>query len=214
MKGITTLSDLTARSFMGNATDALLLKYSLETGSENKPCSTIAPECPYSEQELLQATVDLGITEDNKALKNRFKRQTTHWDQDAHNYANYKRPYRDHYNGYYAEQDVVRQYQTRQRRPPLSPLRRQSSGFGGMPPIFRPRDAASREVCRTCDMRGNVCSVYGIGTFIGCTGVLLIGGVPAQVACNMITTPGSLGCGLNTMHCFMESCGLVRMTLP
>ena len=32
MKGITTLSDLTSKSFVGNVTDARLLKYSLETG--------------------------------------------------------------------------------------------------------------------------------------------------------------------------------------
>ena len=56
--------------------------------------------------------------------------------------------------------------------------------------------------------------IYCLGSFIGCTGILLIGGAPAQVACNMVTTPGSIGCGINTLNCFMESCGLIRMTLP
>ena len=134
----------------------------ISSGLENRPCSIIAPECPYSERGLLQATMDLGITEDNKALRKRFKRQAQTWGQDPYIYENYQRPYRDHYNGFYAEQNLVRQSQNRRRQPHASPLRRQSSGFG-MPPIFRPRGSEAREVCRTCDMRGNVCSVYGIG---------------------------------------------------
>ena len=135
---------------------------------DHRPCSLIAPDCPYSEDELLSATIDLGITEDNTAIRRRFKRQ-----------AAYDRNYpvqSDHYSGFYRQQDQSQRYVDlqRRRRQHFSPHRRQSSGFGGMPPIFRPRDAMSREVCRTCDVRGNVCSVYGIGQFIQFKTCLLI----------------------------------------
>jgi len=207
MKGITTLAQITSGTFIGNTTDALLLRYSLETGSQGKSCDLVAPQCPYSEDELLQATEDLGITKDNDEVKKRWKRQVRDYD---YNYYNQRQVgYRD---SPYAPQYPQRQ-RIRQRPRPQNPHRRQSV-LGRMPPIFRPRDAGAREVCRTCDVRGNVCSVYGIGSFIGCTGILLIGGVPAQVACNVVTTPGSIGCGFNTLHCFMESCGLVRVQLP
>ena len=39
-------------------------------------------------------------------------------------------------------------------------------------------------------------------------------GPPAQVVCNVVTTPGSVGCGLNSLHCYMESCGFIRLPLP
>ena len=47
--------------------------------------------------------------------------------------------------------------------------------------------------------------------------MFLVGGVPAQFACNMATAPGSLGCTYNTFHCYMEGCGLInlpRLNLP
>jgi len=199
MRGISTLADLAAGSFLANTTaDAFLLQHSLETGRAGKPCSLAAPQCPYSERELVAATEDLGITRDpgldnEVAPRSRWRRQT--------------RPRRQH-------SLQVRRRRVRGRPRPLPSHNRRQSVLGRMPPIFRPRGSEAREVCRTCDVRGNVCSVYGIGSFIGCTGVLLIGGVPAQVACNVVTTPGSIGCGMNTLHCFMESCGLVRMQLP
>ena len=125
-------------------------------GSRGKSCDLVAPQCPYSEGELLQATEDLGITKDNDEVKKRWKRQVRDYD---YNYYNQRQVgYRD---SPYAPQYPQRQ-RIRQRPRPQNPHRRQSV-LGRMPPIFRPRDAGAREVCRTCDVRGNVCSVYGIG---------------------------------------------------
>jgi len=231
MRGISTLADLTAGTFLGNlTTDAFLLQYSIEAGQTGRPCSLVAPQCPYSERELLAATEELGITRDHgdnhvSEIRSRWRRQTRGQDSpyDYSNYYNEQDNYYKDQNHYYNEHHEDGHYQREPQRhsrpgqslrqPRPSPNRRQSV-LGSMPPIFRPRDAMSREVCRGCDMRGNVCSVYGIGSFIGCTGILLIGGAPAQVACNMVTTPGSIGCGINTLSCFMESCGLIRMSLP
>jgi len=232
MRGISTLADLTAGTFLGNlTTDAFLLQYSIEAGQTGRPCSLVAPQCPYSERELLTATEELGITRDQgdnhvTEIRRRWRRQTR-GQESYYDYSNYYEQdnyYNDQNKHYsYSQQRDGGSYQRAPgthprpgqslRRPRPSPNRRQGV-LGSMPPIFRPRDAMAREVCRGCDMRGNVCSVYGIGSFIGCTGILLIGGAPAQVACNMVTTPGSIGCGINTLSCFMESCGLIRMTLP
>lgn len=121
-------------------------------GTMGKPCSEIAPKCPYSEQELLKAIEDLGISKDNREIKKRWKRQTQHWRN------NYNYP-----NNYDTERYKFRPIS----RPGINPNRRQSV-LDQMPPIFRPRGAESREVCRTCDVRGNVCSVYGIGKFKFC----------------------------------------------
>ena len=65
---------------------------------------------------------------------------------------------------------VKRQDRGVHRRPHWNPNRRQSV-LSRMPPIFRPRGAEAREVCRTCDVRGNVCSVYSIGQYFIASGI-------------------------------------------
>ena len=52
---------------------------------------------------------------------------------------------------------------------------------------------------------------YISGTYAGCTGVWLVAGFPGQVACNVATAPGSIGCGMNTLNCYMRGCGLIRI---
>ena len=126
-------------------------------GRAGKPCSLAAPQCPYSERELVAATEDLGITRDpgldsEDAPRSRWRRQT--------------RPRRQH--GL-----QVRRRRVRGRPRPLPSHNRRQSVLGRMPPIFRPRGSEAREVCRTCDVRGNVCSVYGIGVYCApCTKLL------------------------------------------
>ena len=134
----------------------------------DRSCDDVAPECPYNEKELLQATEDLGITKDQSTIRNRWKRQTEDWRRqyNSYDYSYESDPY--YYNLYENKhQNYVRKGNVHHRAPtkphPLNNNRRQSGVLGGMPPIFRPRDAGAREVCRTCDVRGNVCSVYGIG---------------------------------------------------
>ena len=134
-----------------------------------------------------------------------------------------RQTYRRRYQGY----DRYR------RRQPYSPYRRQGFSFpslmSNMPPVFRPDRAGRRQVCRSCDQRSTVCTVYSVGgylipctlylitlptlagTFAGCTGVSLVAGPPGQLACNVATAPGSIGCGMNTLHCYMSGCGLINL---
>lgn len=182
MRGITAISAFSQLTPVGNTTDAQLLSQSIAAGETGLSCTSLAPRCPYSERELIRAMTDLGIVDEvSEKHVSRVKRQ---------------------YGG---------EYRREYRRPQRNPHRRQQSVLSRMPPIFRPKGAEVREVCRTCDVRGNVCSVYSIGTFVGCTGALLMAGPPAQVVCNVVTTPGSIGCGMNSLHCFMESCGFIRL---
>ena len=156
LKGIRAISDFSQWTPLGNTTDAQLLSESVTAGGEmilfsfikeismflfpgvtGLSCSSLAPRCPYTERELIRATVDLGIiAEEPDQHLSRVKRQ---------------------YGGYY-------------RRPQRIPNRRQSV-LSRMPPIFRPKGAEAREVCRTCDVRGNVCSVYSIGQYFNATGI-------------------------------------------
>ena len=132
----------------------------------------MAPQCPYSERELVAATEELGITrdyDDNHVaeVRRRWRRQTR-GQESYYDYSNYYTDQNNLYNEYYEGGHYQRVPQARPspsqsiRRPRPSPNRRQGV-LGSMPPIFRPRGAAAREVCRGCDVRGNVCSVYGIG---------------------------------------------------
>jgi len=154
------------------------------TLAPSAPCSSLAPSCPYSDHELLEELVTLGLT---PAAPSRPRRQASPA----------------------APPPARRRLRVHRRRQLRRPLRRQG---GGMPPIFTPAGAAGRQVCRTCDRRRTVCTVYSVGTYAGCTGAWLMAGIPGQLACNVATAPGSLGCAMNTFHCYMESCGLV--TLP
>lgn len=133
----------------------------------------MAPQCPYSELELVSATEELGITRDQgdnhvSEIRRRWKRQTNYYDYSK--YYNEQDDYYNDKNNYYNDADGFYQRAPERNARPAESIRqprpaaiRRQSVLGSMPPIFRPRDAMSREVCRGCDVRGNVCSVYGIG---------------------------------------------------
>jgi len=162
---------------------AYQLAMALKTGEGDGDCSRLSPGCLQSESDLLQAVEDMGILE-----KTRFRRST----EDI-------------------SSRTKRAFPARSVRvnPLLPPNRRQSSQR--FPPIMRPEGAQFRGVCRQCDSRSTVCTVYSIGSYAGCTGVWLVAGFPGQIACNVATMPGSIGCGMNTLHCYMEGCGLIRL---
>jgi len=162
----------------------------LQNGRAGRPCTAAAPLCPHSERDLLLAAADLGLGPARP--RTRVRRQV----------ARLRRPSR-HF--------------ARVRLPRRRPAHRRQGLLPRLPPVFRPDEMSGRAVCRQCDTRSTVCTVYSIGTYAGCTGVFLVGGVPAQFACNMATAPGSLGCTYNTFHCYMEGCGLInlpRLNLP
>lgn len=161
------------------------LAVALKTGETGGDCTAVAPSCPLASADLLEAVSDMGLASPD----HRTKRDTSYADTSR------------------------RTRRVNPRRPGVgAPLtRRQSNFFSNMPPVFRPEAATSRRVCQTCDSRRTVCTVYSIGTYAGCTGVWLVAGFPGQVACNVATAPGSFGCGMNTLNCYMQGCGLVQL---
>jgi len=169
----------------GNRTETALLNKAIQAGELGRSCKSIAPSCPHTEMELMTALKEMGLLEGSRS---RVKRQI----------------YRRHYSPY-------RRFPYSRNTLPYLPLRRQGLSFSSMPPIFRPDTAGRRNVCRACDQRSTVCTVYSIGTYAGCTGVWLVAGVPGQFACNVATAPGSIGCGMNTLHCYMSGCGLINL---
>lgn len=197
MRGISVLS-----SYRGNLTVSSMVGKAIRTGETGLSCSSVAPDCDHTDRELLLALQDLGLGDTDR--QSRVRRQTyTRGDQ----YSPHS-PYRR------------RQPWTVWSRPQASysPFRRQglvlpslSNMMSNMPPIFRPDFAGRRAVCRSCDQRSTVCTVYSVGTYAGCTGVWLVAGVPGQLACNVATAPGSIGCGMNTLHCYMSGCGLINL---
>jgi len=172
------------------------------TLAASTPCSILAPLCPHTSKVLLEELSSLGLVTPSTSPRHRraadFRsrthvRNTAVLEQRRQNTA-----------------ALGQRRQFRVRRPSRRPsLRRQGEG---MPPIFTPDEAAFRGVCQNCDRRKTVCTVYSLGTFAGCHGALMLAGVPGQIACNVVTAPGSIGCMMNTVHCYMSSCGLV--TLP
>jgi len=161
------------------------LAVALKTGETGGDCSSVAPSCPLASSDLLEAVTDMGLASPDNRTKRDISNRTK---RDTSNRINPRRP---------------------GLRAPLT--RRQSNFFSNMPPVFRPEAATSRRVCQTCDSRRTVCTVYSIGTYAGCTGVWLVAGFPGQVACNVATAPGSFGCGMNTLNCYMQGCGLVQL---
>jgi len=178
MKGISALS-----RYEGNSSATAMLELAISTGSEGRPCSSVAPHCPHSTTSLVQAMQDLGLTHKGEHVRGRRQTQRGKYQQNIQPWAQGQNTY--------------------------SPVRRQGAS---LPPVFRPDNAGRLQVCKDCDMRGTVCTVYSIGTFLGCNGIGLAAGPPGVLACNMATTPGSFGCGINTLHCYMSGCGLI--TLP
>eukprot|EP00090_Calanus_glacialis_P006386 TRINITY_DN14982_c0_g1_i1.p1 TRINITY_DN14982_c0_g1~~TRINITY_DN14982_c0_g1_i1.p1 ORF type:complete len:237 (-),score=54.82 TRINITY_DN14982_c0_g1_i1:127-816(-) len=187
MQGISTLSD-----YKGNHPLAPGLKEAIRAGAGGSSCSSVAPNCLHSENELLFAVEDLGLKD--TAQRARVKRQVLR-----------RRP---------QDLNPERQQPKRRRRPlaespyGYNPNRRQGLNI---PPIFRPENAGQLQVCKSCDQRGMVCTVYGIGTFIGCNGIALAAGPGGPAACNAATTPGSIGCGINTLYCYSNGCGLISL---
>jgi len=177
------------------------------------PCSSLARQCPHTDKELVQelSSFPSAFTSSHSSsnqLHSRPKRGAKIHKFYAHEAYNY--------NGQETHpREVVPQ--PRKRRRLRVPRRRQlrrppkRQGGGGMPPIFTPEGSSARSVCRTCDRRKTVCTVYSIGSWAGCTGAWLMAGVPGQIVCNVATAPGSFGCTMNTLHCYMESCGLVSL---
>jgi len=190
MRGISDLS-----GYKGNRTVALMLEQAIKTGDTGGSCKSIAPACEHSAKELLQALGDMGLTDRHK---HRVKRQA------------YERSYQQ-YSPYTQYSPYRRVQPWSQAQTSYSPFRRQGLSLSNMPPIFRPDLAGRRRVCRTCDQRSTVCTVYSVGTYAGCTGVWLVAGIPGQLACNVATAPGSIGCGMNTLHCYMSGCGLINL---
>jgi len=167
------------------------------------PCSSLAPGCPHTDMELVQELASFPSTSTNLPL-NRPKREVPIQKFYAHE------AYSQDAREVLPQPRKRRRLRVPRRRQLRRPSKRQ--GGGGMPPIFTPEGASARSVCRTCDRRKTVCTVYSIGSWAGCTGAWLMAGVPGQIVCNVATAPGSFGCTMNTLHCFMENCGLV--TLP
>merc|ERR1712117_41893 len=155
-------------------------------------CTSVAPPCQHSEKELLAALADMGLAGRNLAGRRRVRRNV---------YSQYRRVQPWHRPGPYRRQGLGLGLG----------LGRQGLGLASMPPILRPELAGRRRVCRSCDQRSTVCTVYSVGTYAGCTGVWLVAGLPGQIACNVATAPGSIGCGMNTLHCYMSGCGLINL---
>ena len=52
-------------------------------------------------------------------------------------------------------------------------------------------------------------TIHVSGSFKICTLSILINPV-APIVCNLVATPGRIGCLINTLICFKEGCGAVR----
>ena len=55
----------------------------------------------------------------------------------------------------------------------------------------------------------SLCSVTG--TTAGCWTVYFYSGYVAQLACNVVTTPGSLACTANAIYCYAQNCGFLNL---
>lgn len=180
--------------YLANQTDskhAKGLARALGAGSTGGDCSQLSSRCTLTTDELIEAIEEMEINPASNHAK-RMRRDLTHQ----------------------RLQQSVGQLQRGQqstRRNGFSFLnkKRRQSFMSNMPPFVRPVQARGKPVCRTCDSRRTVCSVYSIGTYVGCGGVWLVSGIPGQIACNVMTTPGSIGCSINTLNCYMHGCGLV-----
>lgn len=243
MRGIRTLA-VTRRNY-----SAFQLAMALKAGDSGRSCGKVAPTCELTEEELLDAVIDmvpdLDVQQGAHAHNRRFRREAEYQQYADKNqyyapenqyYApeqQYYSPEQQHYTPALQPERPYNPYIRRDPRPPLrrqsslqsrltSMLRRQSGGVASslttmlrhMPPIMRPENAASRGVCRTCDTRRTICTVYSLGSYAGCTGVWLMAGVAGQLACQVVTAPGSMGCAYNTYQCFQSGCGLISVNVP
>jgi len=160
------------------------IQLAMDLGSGGGDCNDLAPACVHDEEELLDTAKEI-LWEDIQDQEVREKRSTNRGRERSRRIFNRRR---------------------------LRDRQSQSGGFlSRMPPIFTPDAAAFRQVCRACDRRRTACTVFSVGTFAGCNGMLLVAGPGGQLACNMVTAPGSIGCGINSLHCFMSDCGLIHI---
>lgn len=265
MRGIRTLA-VTRRNY-----SAFQLAMALKAGDSGRSCGKVAPNCELTEEDLLDAVIDmvpdLEVQQGSHAANRRFRREAdqiyyapqNHYAPEQQYYTPEQQQYTPEQQYYAPEQQQYtpeQQYYAPQQQPytpalqperpynpyirqskhPHPPLRRQSSlqsrltsmlrrQSGGlsnslssmlrhMPPIMRPDGAGARSVCKTCDTRRTICTVYSLGSYAGCTGVWLMAGVPGQLACQVVTAPGSMGCAYNTYQCFQSGCGLINVNVP
>jgi len=226
---------LALAEYQGDHPLAPALAAAVNTGLAGSPCTTIAPDCHHTDIHLLTDLQDL-LNKDNTDLQDFMGRDNTDMQdfmgrdntdlQDVIGRENtdLQDITEEHGSKDQGWGETGSEYNHRVRRqlwrpppppPPAlggySPHRRQGL-LSRIPPIFRPDSAGRLAVCQGCDRRGTVCTVYGIGTFIGCNGVALAAGPGGPAACNAATTPGSIGCGLNTLYCYSSGCGF--FTLP
>jgi len=175
------------------------LAAAVNTGISGRPCNTVAPDCQHSDTHLLTDMLDL-LDRDTTDTSLAELKDIDNGLQDNSGYQHRER------------RQVWRQQEDRRRVPgyAYSPHRRQGL-LSGIPPVFRPENAGRLAVCQGCDRRGTVCTVYGIGTFIGCNGIALAAGPGGPAVCNAATTPGSIGCGINTLYCYSSGCGLISL---
>ena len=110
------------------------------SGNNGESCSDIAPACTHSVEELLQASLIMGVgdTEDQAEERRHMK-------------ARISRRQSKSLLGLVREQKKKRS--KRHSLPSLS----------SMPPLFRPDYMASELVCRTCDERSAICAVFSVG---------------------------------------------------
>jgi len=186
MQGISVLA-----SYSGNLTTSPMLRRAIRTGTSGESCSGLAPDCGHSERELLLASQALRLGEIGRKLTDRRRKKV--------------RSRRSSSAPFSISSWVKKQQKTRHRR------HTGGLSLSSFPPVFRPGQMASTDVCKTCDERSSVCTVFSIGTTVGCFVFAGVGGPGGQLACNVATAPISIGCGKNTLHCYLENCGLVSL---
>ena len=126
--------------------------YTSFTGEKNGDCSQQSPNCTSTEEDLLQAVEDLGLIEPR-----RFKRDTHSYPQEFDSsWRNPSQPFRRPLDSGVHRNPVFSQSVG------LTPNRRQSF-LSNLPPLIRPEEVKARGTCKTCDARGTVCTVFGVG---------------------------------------------------
>jgi len=182
MRGISVLS-----KYKTNQTNnhSLLFDNAVRAGKTGQSCSEITPDCPYSEKELVMTSMSLGVGDTTVEAEKRRERKARLKSSKSKSLL---------------LSLVKKQRKTRARRHSMSDL--------NMPPLFRPEHMVSEVACQTCDQRSSICTVFGVGTSAGCF-VSSLAFVPLGTICNVATAPVSIACGTNTLHCYIEHCGLV-----
>jgi len=182
MQGISLLANFKATQ----TNESLLLEQAVLAGNTGESCSDIAPACKHSAKELLLASLTMGVGDtEEEAEKRRLKK------------ARLKRLQSN------TLLTLVRKHKKKR-------LRRHSlPSPSSMPPLFRSDDMASEPMCQTCDERSAICAVFGVGSTVGCFITALASGPFGSIVCNTIFAPVRIACGSNSLHCYMEHCGVL-----